>query len=147
MNSKYDFLNLTESNQFLNLTSDNQNQTVLDPYIPLQTEAYLGVNYISIKYIILKLQSLADWRNIHDIVRSSIRSLTNIVRNQGLAIKEMSKSLSSKIGKSDVELALSQKSDISDFNKMAVELKSLIQKKASNEQVNQLLSDKISKNE
>jgi hypothetical protein len=55
MNSKYDFLNLTESNQFLNLTSDNQNQTVLDPYIPLQTEAYLGVNYISIKYIILKL--------------------------------------------------------------------------------------------
>ena len=59
----------------------------------------------------------------------------------------MSKSLSSKIGKSDVELALSQKSDISDVNKMAVELKSLIQKKASNEQVNQLLSDKISKNE
>lgn len=54
MNSKYDFLNLTESNQFLNLTADNQNQTVLDPYIPLQTEAYLGVNYISIKYIILK---------------------------------------------------------------------------------------------
>jgi len=44
MNSKYDFLNLTESNQFLNLTSDNPNQTVLDPYIPLQTEAYLGVN-------------------------------------------------------------------------------------------------------
>ena len=59
----------------------------------------------------------------------------------------MSKSLSSKIGKSDVELALSQKSDISEVNKMAVELKSLIQKKASNEQVNQLLSDKISKNE
>ena len=59
----------------------------------------------------------------------------------------MSKSLSSKIGKSDVELALSQKSDISEVNKMAAELKSLIQKKASNEQVNQLLSDKISKNE
>ena len=55
MNSKYDFLNLTESNQFLNLTSDNQNQTLLDPYIPLQTEAYLGVNYISKNNIILKL--------------------------------------------------------------------------------------------
>lgn len=59
----------------------------------------------------------------------------------------MSKSLSSKINKNDVELALTQKSDISEVNKMGVELKSLIQKKASNEQVNQLLSDKISKNE
>lgn len=44
MNSKYDFFNLTESNQLLNFTSDNQNQSIVDPYIPLQAEAYLGVN-------------------------------------------------------------------------------------------------------
>ena len=52
MNSKYDFLNLTESNQFLNITTDNanQSQSQIDPYIPLQTEAYLGVNK---KYIYL----------------------------------------------------------------------------------------------
>ena len=48
MNSKYDFFNLTESNQILNLTADNQNQSFLDPYIPLQTEAYLGVNHNNI---------------------------------------------------------------------------------------------------
>ena len=45
MNSKYDFLNLTENNQFFNLTTGNANQSEseLDPFIPLQTEAYLGV--------------------------------------------------------------------------------------------------------
>ena len=43
MNAKYDFLNITETNQFLNLTNDNINQSILDPLIPLQTEAYLGV--------------------------------------------------------------------------------------------------------
>ena len=59
----------------------------------------------------------------------------------------MSKSLNLKINKSEVELALNQKSEKSEINKMAVELKNLIQKKASNEQINQLLNDKISKNE
>ena len=43
MNSKYDFLNLTESNQILNITKENQNQSILDPYIPFQADAYLGV--------------------------------------------------------------------------------------------------------
>ena len=42
MNSKYDFLNLTESNQ-LNITGENINQSSIEPYIPFQTEAYLGV--------------------------------------------------------------------------------------------------------
>ena len=45
MNSKYDFLNLTDNNQLLNLTTDNQKQSLFDPYIPLQTETYLGVIY------------------------------------------------------------------------------------------------------
>ena len=73
--------------------------------------------------------------------------MANTVRNQGLAIKEMSKSLNLKINKNEVELALSQKSGKTEMNKMAVELKNLIQQKASNEQINQLLNDKISKNE
>ena len=45
MNSKYDFLNITDSNQLLNITTDNPNQSILDPYIPFQTDSYLGVNY------------------------------------------------------------------------------------------------------
>ena len=73
--------------------------------------------------------------------------MTNIVRNQGLAIKELTKSLNSKINKNEVQLALNQKSDKLEFNKMSSELKNLIQQKASNEQINQLLNEKISKNE
>ena len=48
MNTKFDFVNLTESNQLLNITSENQNPnlTMLDQYIPIQTEAYLGVKNI-----------------------------------------------------------------------------------------------------
>ena len=59
----------------------------------------------------------------------------------------MNKALNLKINKSEVELALNQKSDKSEINKMAAELKNLIQKKASNDQINQILNDKISKNE
>ena len=44
MTSKYDFLNLTESNQFMSLINENAtNLSLNDPFIPLQTEAYLGV--------------------------------------------------------------------------------------------------------
>ena len=66
---------------------------------------------------------MTEWRNIKDIIRLSIKSLTSIVRKQGLAIKEMSKSLNLKINKSDVELALSKKSEITEMNKISSELK------------------------
>ena len=59
----------------------------------------------------------------------------------------MSKSLNLKINKNEVELALTQKSEKSEMNKLAADLKNLIQSKASNDQVNQLLNDKISKSE
>ena len=59
----------------------------------------------------------------------------------------MSKSLNLKINKSEVELALSKKTEKTEMNKIVVDLKNLIQQKASNEQINQLLNDKISKNE
>ena len=59
----------------------------------------------------------------------------------------MSNSLNLKINKNEVELALNQKAEKAEMKKMDVELKNLIQKKASNEQINQLLNDKISKTE
>lgn len=43
MNSKYDYINLTESDRILNITNENINQTNFEPYIPIQTETYLGV--------------------------------------------------------------------------------------------------------
>ena len=46
MSSKYDFLNITESDNILNTGNENINQTFNEPYIPLQTEAYLGVRTI-----------------------------------------------------------------------------------------------------
>ena len=90
---------------------------------------------------------MTDWRNINDIVRSSIKSLTNIVRNQGIAIKELNKAINSKLNLSDIEYDLNSKCDKNDVDRKFSELKNLINSKASNEQVNQLLKDKISKNE
>ena len=90
---------------------------------------------------------MTDWRNINDIVRSSIKSLTNIVRNQGIAIKELNKAINSKIDKSDIQNELNSKCDKIEVNKKFSELKNLINTKSSNEQVNQLLKDKVSKNE
>ena len=46
MNSKYDFLNVTGSDSILNTANENINQTFNEPYIPIQTETYLGVRII-----------------------------------------------------------------------------------------------------
>ena len=59
----------------------------------------------------------------------------------------MNKSLNLKISKNEVELALNQKSEKSEMAKIAGELKNMIQNKASNDQINQLLYDKITKSE
>ena len=90
---------------------------------------------------------MTDWRNINDIVRSSIKSLTNIVRNQGIAIKELNKAINSKIDKNDIQNELNSKCDKIEVNKKFSELKNLINTKSSNDQINELLKDKISKNE
>ena len=90
---------------------------------------------------------MTDWRNINDIVRSSIKSLTNIVRNQGIAIKELNKAINNKIDKNDIQNELNSKSDKKEVNEKFSELKNLINTKSSKDQVNQLLKDKVSKNE
>ena len=73
---------------------------------------------------------MTDWRNINDIVRSSIKSLTNIVRNQGIAIKELNKAINSKIDKNDIQNELNSKCDKIEINKKFSELKNLINTKS-----------------
>ena len=80
-------------------------------------------------------------------MRSSIKSLTNIVRNQGIAIKELNKAIKSKIDKSDIQYELNSKCDKNEINKILSELKNMINSKPSNEQLNNLIKDKITKNE
>ena len=62
-----------------------------------------------------------------------------------MAIKELKKSINSKLDKS--ELDLNSKCDKAEMNQIISDLKKSINTKASNEQVNQLLNDKITKNE
>ena len=62
-----------------------------------------------------------------------------------MAIKELKKSINSKLDKS--ELDLNSKCDNAEMNQIISDLKKSINTKASNEQVNQLLNDKITKNE
>ena len=49
MTAKYDLFNLTDSDRILNLTNENMNHSFNEPYIPIQTETYLGVRIIIIK--------------------------------------------------------------------------------------------------
>ena len=46
MTTKHDFINLTESDRILNITNEKINYSFNDPYIPIQTETYLGVRNI-----------------------------------------------------------------------------------------------------
>ena len=73
--------------------------------------------------------------------------MTNIVRNQGIAIKELNKAIKTKIDKSEIQYDLNSKCDKNEINQIVLDLKKMINEKPSNEQLNNLVKDKISKNE
>ena len=62
--------------------------------------------------------------------------MTNIVRNQGIAIKELNKAIKTKIDKSEIQYDLNSKCDKNEINQIVLDLKKMINEKPSNEQLN-----------
>ena len=88
-----------------------------------------------------------DWRNIQDIVRSTIKCLCEVVRAQGNSIREMEKQLLQRVNKNELVNGLNQKANVTDVKRSFSELSVSIESKPSFEQIHSTLDEKVSKAE
>ena len=63
-----------------------------------------------------------EWREIPDIVKLTFKAICDVVRSQGLAIREVERALPSKCTKSELNAGLTLKANASDVSRTIAEL-------------------------
>lgn len=115
----------------MSMRSNSPTRSFYDPSDPLQP--------VMVEEL---LKGQVEWRNIQDIIRVSFRALTDTVKSQGQLLRDIEKSLSTKVSKSEFHSALSQKLDFTDFSENYAHLKAQLEAKASHFEVESLVSTK-----
>ena len=96
-------------------------------------------------YVDNLLSNVNDWRNIQEIVRTSIKSLTEIVKVQGQAIHELEKQISTKSTKIELINGLGSKANINDVMRTFNEVAASIENRPTIDEVQGLVDEKVSK--
>ena len=76
-----------------------------------------------------------EWRNIQDIVKLTLKAVCDVVRSQGMAIRELERVLPTKCNKSELNAGLSLKANVSDVSRSIAEVSSHIDTRLSYEDV------------
>ena len=102
--------------------ADNYNKSAeLDPYAPsLVQDLLTGAN---------------EWRNIQDIIKLTLKAVCDVVRSQGLAIRELERVIPTKCNKSELNAGLSLKANVSDVSRTVADVAASIDTKLSLEEV------------
>lgn len=98
-------------------------------------------------YIDNLLANTNDWRNIQEIVRVTIKSLTDVVKSQGIAIKELEKQVNTKASRNDLISGLGSKANVNDVMRTFNEVAANIENRPTVEELQLLMDEKISKSE
>lgn len=93
------------------------------------------------------LGSFNEWRSTPEIVRLSLKALTDVVRGQGALLKEVERQVNSKVAKAEFASALSQKASLSEVSQGIHELSNSLQDKVGLADIQSMLEDKISRSE
>jgi arginine deiminase len=88
---------------------------------------------------------LNEWRNIQDIVRSTFKALCEVVRSQGIAIRELEKQVATKASKSELNSGLNIKANVADVMRTFSEVASNIESRPTLEEIQNFLDEKVSK--
>ena len=64
----------------------------------------------------------SEWRNIQDIIKLTLKAVCDVVRTQGLAIRELERVLPTKCNKSELNAGLSLKANVSDVSRTVAEV-------------------------
>ncbi|CAG9326047.1 unnamed protein product [Blepharisma stoltei] len=93
------------------------------------------------------LQGLNEWRNIQDIVRLTVKALTDVVKAQGSAIKDIERQLPQKASKAELSMSLAQKANLQDTSQVISELQESLNEKLNSFEIRALVEEKVSKSE
>ena len=111
MNKTYEIKNNPEYN---NIQNNLSNPELYNNYLPQEFEPNLIVIYSYNIIIIILKQALNECSNINEIIRISLKSLTDTVKSQGIAIRDLSKKLSNKPSREELDNYLKFKSNNND---------------------------------
>ena len=147
-NNRYG-LNNEENNLNINnrddLALEESNQTQEgNLYLPIQVENYFNVNKFLYNF---KIQSNTDWGNTNDILLKAIKSLTDTVHYQGIALKQMDKALREKFSFNEINPILNTKLDTTELNQILENVNMELEKRPTNEEIAQILNEKVDKKE
>ena len=147
-NNRYG-LNNEENNLNINnrddLALEESNQTQEgNLYLPIQVENYFNVKKFLYNF---KIQSNTDWGNTNDILLKAIKSLTDTVHYQGIALKQMDKALREKFSFNEINPILNTKLDTTELNQILENVNIELEKRPTNEEIAQILNEKVDKKE
>jgi len=116
-------------NQYL--LGDHSSET--DPYYPLLVDDLL--------------KGLNDWKNVQDIIRLTFKALSDVVRVQGEAIRDLERASQTKVSRTELTSALAGKVNAADLGRELSDLLAALDSKPSTEDLRSALEDKVSKSE
>ena len=122
---------------------EESNQTEGNLFLPIQVENYLNVN----NYFLIFIQSNTDWGNTNEFLLKTIKSLTDTVHYQGMALKQMDKALREKFSFNEINPILNTKLDSSELNQILENVNIELEKRPTNEEIAQILNEKVDKKE
>ena len=105
---------------------------------------YMQKTYLEYYYL---NQGLNEWRNIQDIVRSTFKALCEVVRSQGIAIRELEKQITTKASKSELNSGLSLKANVADVMRTFSEVASSIENRPTVDEVHHFMEDKVNRSD
>lgn len=84
-----------------------------------------------------------DWKNIQDIVKTTIKALADSVRHQGNCIKDLERQLAAKANKVDLVNGLGLKANVNDVMRTFNEVAANIENRPTMEELQILIEDKV----
>ena len=87
----------------------------------------------------------AEWRNIQDIVKLTLKAVCDVVRSQGLAIRELERTLPTKCNKSELNAGLSLKANVADVSRTVADVAATVDTKLGQDEISKMLEEKVSK--
>ena len=89
----------------------------------------------------------SEWRNINEVVRNSIQTLSSIVATQEKTIEELKQALNARPTKIEVQQALSNKVDLTEYVNAINDINKSLTMRPSADEISSLNEDKVSKKE
>ena len=90
---------------------------------------------------------MTESNNINEIIRISLKSLTDTVKNQGLAIRDLSKKLSNKPSREEIDNYLKFKPNDDEILTAINNLSRELDNRPTHEEIGNALDQKINKDE